>query len=194
MDPEKIIVLDPPIDSGGGRIMQLKLREPLTGEVLRAEVKLSAFLTPATRHARDIQLIAEVSGIPLDAARRLRVSDLNAAIAYLDEFVDAPPQADYTATRPPELEIPLVPPIELHSRRHDMLELREPLTGELEKAYAELGNGRDAESIRKFQILLMALVSGCHRGIIERVPITILDEGFRYLAGFTGAGRRTGST
>jgi hypothetical protein len=193
MEPEKIIDLDPPIVNGGGKIAQIKLREPTTGEVLKAEEKLSLGQTPATRHQRDIELVTLVAGIPADAVKAMRITDFNAAVVYLDAFVEASQLVDYTQSRPPDLQLQLLPPIELHNRRHDVLELREPLTGELDKSYAELGSARDPASIRKFQILLVALVSGCHRGIIERVPITVLDEGFRYLAGFTAAGRRIGA-
>ena len=79
--------------------------------------------------------------------------------------------------------IPLSGRIEKMGRIVDQLELREPTTGEVEEAQRKL-TANTSEAMRAMQIHLIALVAELPRPIVEAMPISIINQGSRYLTGF----------
>ena len=82
-------------------------------------------------------------------------------------------------------------PIEWASAKYDSIELREPKMKELSLAYGEL-KGNDAQAMAKFQMSLVCAVSGAPRQVIENMPISKMNEAFKYLQGFMEVGQETG--
>lgn len=84
--------------------------------------------------------------------------------------------------------------IEHSGGKYDAIELREPKARELSKALGVMRGNTDSQSLVKFQIALVAAVSGVPEAAIEQMPISKLNEAFDYLQGFTSAGLGTGRT
>ncbi len=79
--------------------------------------------------------------------------------------------------------IPLARKIERMGHIVDQLELREPTTGEVEAAQRKLTTNT-SEALRAMQIHLIALVAGLPRPAVDALPVSVVNQGFRYLAGF----------
>ena len=69
---------------------------------------------------------------------------------------------------------------------HDRITLREPTAGEIHKASKEVG--------MMSTIVLVCLVSGTPRPVIEKLPIRKLREAAEYLEGFMPVDRETGAS
>ncbi len=89
--------------------------------------------------------------------------------------------------------IELDPPIEVGGGKWDRLILREPTAGEVMRAEAEMKGAVTADGVRRYQIALLSAVAGVDRRVIERLPISRLNEGWQFLAGFIEAGLKTGA-
>lgn len=180
----KVIAFDPPLQHEGAKVAEITLREPRAGDLLAAEKLADATPGAPGERARDALLIAKVAGIDPGFIADMPASKRRAAMTFLEAFSRAPE----TAPEPnlaPDLQLTIEPAIVLHNTTYDLLDLREPKTGELDAAYRELGTTMTSYAMRRFQIMLVARVSGYNRGVIERLPIGLLDEASRYLMGFT---------
>jgi hypothetical protein len=184
MDREKVIPFDPPLAFEGATVSAITLRVPRAGEVLAAEKVASETPGAAGPRAGDATLISVVAGISLGFVAEMPEAKRRAATAFLDSF-STTPEGGQEPNLAPDLQLPIEPAIVLHNSTYDLLDLRPPKSGEIDAAYRELGTAATAYSLRKFQIMLVARVSGYNRGVIERIPIDQLDEASRYLMGFT---------
>ena len=95
----------------------------------------------------------------------------------------------------PQLLIVLDPPI----KRDDggtvtEILLREPTAGQVRAAESNLRNGINPQSLREYQLSLVAAVSGISRKVIDQVPIHQLVEGADYLQNFITPPPKTGSS
>ena len=179
-----ILTFDPPIAHDGNKIERVELREPLAREVLAAEKAGMAEFGYQSRQVRDRVLVAAVAGVDAEAVKLWPMALFRKAERFVNGF-SQPPKKGEKAPGDAELTIELDQVIEKHNRRVDLLELRPPTAGEVETAQRELGSVPNDETVRSYQIVLVALVAGYPRGIIGEVPISKLDQASRYLQGFT---------
>ena len=158
------------------------LSEPTIGHVIAAEKAGEAETGGQARRVRNTALIAAVSGVAAELVRRMPAAQFRAAAAYLNGF-EAPADPAAPAEPAPELVIQLPQRIEKMGRIVDQLELREPLTGEVEEAQRKL-TAPTSSAMRAMQVHLIALVAELPRPIIEAVPISLANQASRYLLGF----------
>ena len=176
------LVFDPPLKHEGETCAEMTLREPTVGEVLKAEQAFAVEEGGQARRVRNRTLITHVSGVSDNLVRKMPAGKFRDAAAYLNAF-DA--SVDPTAPRntDAELVIPLTRKIEKMNRIVDQLELREPTTGEVEEAQRKL-IANTSEAMRAMQIHLIALVSDLPRPVVEAMPVSVINQGSRYLTGF----------
>jgi hypothetical protein len=94
----------------------------------------------------------------------------------------------------PELVIDVDPPVILKNGTYNELRLREPKAGEVRQAEFHLRASVNVESMRRYQIALIARVSGWPEPAVEGVPISKLNEASAFLQGFIEGGRPTGAS
>lgn len=85
MDATKTILIDPPVECGGGKFDTLNLREFTAGEWIKAE-------THKVMTKQFVALIAAVSGWPEPAVHLLPVRKFNEAVAFLSGFLADGPE------------------------------------------------------------------------------------------------------
>jgi hypothetical protein len=85
---------------------------------------------------------------------------------------------------PAELEIEFDPPLAHNNGTWDRITLREPKAIEVKKARSLLKGQFGAEQIVDHQIMLVALVSGVPRVVVENMPIRKLNQATEYLMAF----------
>lgn len=85
---ELVIELEPPIVFQGANFAELRLREPTSGAVRKAEVHLKSTTSEAMR-LYQIALVSNVTGMPIPAVEMLPISKLNRAASYLGAFSTA---------------------------------------------------------------------------------------------------------
>ena len=95
---------------------------------------------------------------------------------------------------PDTLTVELKTPIELKGQRHTELVLREPRAIDVRQAESHLRASVNVETLRKYQIALIAKVAGVPEPVVEAMAITQLNEAAAYLQGFIEAGRKDGAT
>lgn len=171
-DPH-VITLRRPVGPKGHEIMELRLREPTAGEVLRSSREIGRGLA--------LTLLQQVTGADIAAIEALpgRVSDK--ALGYLMTFVE-PILTDMGAgTEDPadEMIIDLDETLQAGTTWVTKLDLREPTLGELIK-------GDKYEGMQR-TVVLVALVSGLPRAIVEMLPISAFAKAASFVMGFTGA-------
>ncbi|RJF83458.1 phage tail assembly protein [Azospirillum cavernae] len=93
---------------------------------------------------------------------------------------------------PDELVIELRKPIEVGSEVYMEIRLREPTAGEVEKAQKALIGPNASPTMS--DIVMVSLVSGLPKPVVERIPYSDFEKAVRYLMGFTGGGLTTGAT
>jgi len=186
------IPLSRPIKTKLGEVHELVLREPTAGEILKSEVPLRDKVTPDAFRETQQALVSLVTGIALDSISELPISVLVKASEFLYRFQEAGLEVKRDSGLE-ILEIPLDPPIVTQSAEFTLLELREPTSGEVKRAESTLSRGRNPHSIREYQISIVSLASGAPRSIIEKLPISKLNEASHFLQGFITAGRETTS-
>ena len=180
-----ILSFDPALAHAGARIDRMELREPLVRQVIAAEKAGNAETGFHARHVRDQALVAQVAGVDLGVVKQMPMPVFREAERFVNGFSKTPKKGDPPPPSEAELLIELASPIEKMNHRLDVLELRPPLAGEMETAQRELGVSPDDERLRRFQLVLVALVVGKPRAVVEDLPISKLDEASRYLMGFT---------
>ena len=181
------ITFDPPLkhetdDRKVETCAEMVLREPTVNDVLKAEQVFAVQEGGQARRARNRTLITLVSGVSDDLVRKMPASKFKAAAEYLNAF-DAPADPKAPRITDAEFVIPLGRKIEKMGRIVDQIELREPMTGEVEEAQRKL-TANTSEAMRAMQIHLIALVADLPRPIVEIIPVSVVNQGFRYLAGF----------
>jgi len=88
-DTTKTIIIRPPISFKGGTFDMLVLREPMSGEVRKAEGQMRNNLSNEGLRLMNTHLISMVSGWPVPVIEQIRISDFNEAAAYLQNFIEA---------------------------------------------------------------------------------------------------------
>lgn len=78
--------------------------------------------------------------------------------------------------------------IEWNGGKYDAIELKEPKAIHIEKAMSSVNGTLTDQSVIKYQIALICAVSGLPRQVIEEMPISKLNEAFKYLQGFSQIG------
>ena len=112
-------------------------------------------------------------------------SELSPDEAELDAVADL---ADLTKT------IVIDPPLKFRGATYDTMVLAEPNGKMVRQAEAMLRNGGNVESLRRYQFLLISLVSKWPQDVLELLPITKLDEAGTFLSRFTRLGQPTGES
>ena len=176
------LTFDPPLKHEDVTCAEMVFREPTVGEVLKAEQVFAVQEGGQARRVRNRMLITLVSGVSEDIVRKMPVSKFRQAAEYLNGF-DAPADPKAPRNMDAELVIPLGRKIEKMGRIVDQLELREPTTGEVEEAQRKL-TANTSEAMRAMQIHLIALVADLPRTLIEIMPVSVINQGSRYLTGF----------
>lgn len=85
----KTIELADPIKFEGHEVLCLVLREPRAKEVLQADEQLRHGVTPGALRNREIHLVAKCSGQPVPVIEQINISALNAAMAYINPFLNS---------------------------------------------------------------------------------------------------------
>jgi hypothetical protein len=176
------MTFDPPLKHEGTTCSEMTLREPTVGDVIKAEKAFALEEGGQARRVRNSTLIAAASGVHIDLVRKMPASKFKEAAAYLNAF-DAPADPKAPRNTDEELVIPLEQKIEKMGRIVDQLELREPTTGEVEASQRKL-TANTSEAMRAMQVHLIALVAELPRPIVEAMPVSIINQGSRYLTGF----------
>jgi hypothetical protein len=184
MDDMLTITLDPSVEAKGTKVAQIMLREPLAREVVAAEKTAAKMQGIAAERQRDTAMVALVAGISEDHVRAMPVSKSAAAAKFLNGFVMIESEK-VDRDPPPDLQIVIDPAVVVHNTTCDLLDLREPTGAEMDAAYIEMGLSPTSYGLRKFQIMLVARVSGLNRAIIEALPISVVNQATQYLMGFT---------
>ncbi len=91
----------------------------------------------------------------------------------------------------PVWTITLVDPVAYQGGSFSELKLREPTMGELNKALAELGASGTQQQQNNMQIVLVSLVSGVHRAVVERMPWPVVVGAADWCMSFTAAAPAT---
>lgn len=81
----KTIILRKPIELGGQTYAVLDLREPMAGEIKRAQVSTGDMDS-------NISLVSIISGIPPQAIEKVGIRDMTEAVEYLRGFTVVAPQ------------------------------------------------------------------------------------------------------
>ena len=87
----------------------------------------------------------------------------------------------------PEWVIELADPVTWQSGSFSEVRLREPTMGELNKALGELGAAATQQQQNKMQIVLVTLVSGLPRPVVEAMPWPVVVGAADWLMSFTAA-------
>jgi hypothetical protein len=95
---------------------------------------------------------------------------------------------------PRTLDIEIDPPIVINDKTYDVIHLKEPTAFQVEDAEKEMASGMTVYTLRKYQIKLVANVSGIPHPIVQRIPISLVIKAFDFLQPFTASGRPTGET
>lgn len=95
---------------------------------------------------------------------------------------------------PPTLDIALDPPLEVKGGRYDVLRLREPKTIEVRQAESHMRTSVNVETMRRYQIALVAKVADVPEPVVELMPISVLNRAVAYLMGFIEPGQGTGKS
>ncbi len=177
MPEPHIIVLRRPVGPKGQEISELRLREPRTGEVLKASREMGRSLALA--------LLTQVTGANEAAILALPGRVTDQALAHLMTFIEpvlTAPGNDASGEAPTEelleeMTIDLVETIQVGTTWVPKLDLREPTLGELIKADRYEGMQRT--------VVLVALASGLPRSVIEMVPISDFAKAAAFVLGFT---------
>lgn len=81
-----------PVTFDGREFTTLVLREPRVKEVLQADEQLRHGVNPGSLRNREIHLVSKVAGVPLPVVEQINISALNAAMAYLNPFLNGGPE------------------------------------------------------------------------------------------------------
>jgi hypothetical protein len=177
-DPH-IITLRKPVGPKGKEITELRLREPRAGEVMRASRETGRGLA--------LSLLMQVTGVEMAVIEALpgRVSDR--AFGYLMTFAE-PILALETNDTPEdpldEMTITLTETLQIGTTWVTELNLREPTLGEMIK-------GDKYDGLQR-TVVLVALVSGLPRAVIEMVPISEFAKAAKFTNSFTEAAPMSG--
>lgn len=194
-DPTLDIELKALITVKGGALSILHLREPTSAEVHAAEVHLKLANGPEGQTLYTRALVAAVAGCQPDDLDGIRVSDLKAALTYLNKFVAAgAPTVDEGFVLPDEetWELALPEPIAFQGRDYVTLSLSEPTQVAMRKAQTHLRRGQAAQDIRAYQMHLVTNVAAVPYGVVAKLPISVLNTAATYCQGFISGGLATG--
>ena len=190
---ERVIELRRPADlGGGGKLRELRLREPTALDVWTAEQCLGEVGNAESSRLYSRKLVSRVTGVAEDTLDLVPVSELVAATDFLQGFIMA--GLEPQEARQDEWEFELSPPIAHGGGEFGSLHLREPAFGEVRKAEGHLRAGLRPQAIRSYQMWLVTHVSGAPFQVIQKMPVSRLNEAAVYLQGFTLPGQRTGAT
>ncbi|MBB2157198.1 phage tail assembly protein [Gluconacetobacter diazotrophicus] len=187
-----LVVLDEPIEWKGTRYTELRLREPVTGEVLFATKVMGKRATSVTVRDAQLDLVGRVSGWPAAAIMMLPVTVQDDAIVFVTDFEEnARRPLDEDPDRTPELRLLFSPPVEAVGRSHAEMLLREP-RGDQRRRYDVTRERETPEATLQAEINLVADVADWQLAAVLKVPISKFARASDYLTGFFIRGPRTG--
>ena len=191
------VALDEPAEHDGKRVAELRLRPPTAGEMLRALEKLDAVSSPASRAEFELALVREVVGPSLtvelaEQIDRYVVLSASAWLASHEPPVGPGDERDKDgivrpsgAPRPRSWVLPLDEIASYGGNTCAELALRPPRQGEMQKALSAAGAQPTIRTMLLSQIVLVSLVTGQPRGVIERIPNHAVAGAAGWLQGFT---------
>ncbi|MFC0407916.1 phage tail assembly protein [Roseomonas elaeocarpi] len=195
-EPERTITLRRPLEVKGGKVTELRLREPTAQEAFRAEghIQFSTHSEAVTLYIRE--MVSAVTSISTEVLDHVPISELATAGAYFTGFTDAGLEGlgEDTADRPDEWEIELPTELSYQGVQYATLRLSEPTTGGVRKAQGQLRKGVGPQSMRAYQMWLVANASGVPFQVIQQLPVSTLNAAATYVQGFIEPGRATGRT
>ena len=181
---ELTLVLRRPVTiKGGKQFTEIKLREPLAGEIDQASRAPSGVGSLMT-------LISLVAQVPIEVPQGMRSRDLAEANAFFDSFKLPKPDDVDPDDFEDEKEVVLRKPVTLGKGEgvtYDRLDLVEPNGGEKDKAAREPTDTRAA-------IVLIALVAKVPRAVVERLCRRDFEEACNFLGSCNVVGQKTGAT
>ena len=179
--------------AGGGLVTELRLREPIGMEMLRANKHIEVSTNPEAEMLFARELVAGVAGLKRpDLLSDLPVSDLVEAsdiiVRLFSEQVEGfnPDEA--------ELELPIGRTMTIDGIDYSTLSLRPARTGEMLKARGRLRHGQGPASQLEYQMSLVSNVTGLALPIVHQLPASAIVRAAATIEIFTQPGRRTGTT
>lgn len=175
------LTLRKPATHKGSVVTELRLREPLVGELRKSDEAGDGLVS-------NVALVALVAGISRQLAEEIGTRDQDAAIEYLTLFIAHGGLADPAVAREDlldELTIPLRKPVKLGNRDVTELALCEPKSGQL------IRSGRAGTAIKN-SIMLIASVTGLPPATIEAIGIRDFNAAVRYLNPFIAGDQTAG--
>lgn len=95
---------------------------------------------------------------------------------------------------PPELVIPLDPPITVAGMSCESLALKEPTAGQVRTAEGFLRGGYNPEAVRKYELSLIGSVTQLKPQVVDLLPASVQRRAADYLQGFIAPRPATGQT
>lgn len=191
--PETLTInLATPVDVDGGQVTKLELREPLAVQVASADKETNRGITQAAARRRNFQMIALVAGVPMAAVRKLPISTIKQASAFLQAFVEADMDDTLPAVDDKTWDMP-VTPFALAGVTYSTLRLREPTGAETEAAEEKLA-AATTYALRQYQFTLVAACSGSPPEVAGRLKIRELNAAATFCQRFIAGGPATGES
>lgn len=194
------IELDPAVEHESKRCAELKLRPPSAGEMLKALEKLDAAHSPASRAAVDAALVRAVTGVDEKLLDQLDRHVVLAASSWLNSFEpvlgpgferDEKGTVVRSGPQPREWVLALDEVVSYGDNACAELSLRPPRQGEMQKSLAVATAAPTIRTMLLSQVMLVSLVSGQPRGVVERIPHHVVAGAATWLQGFTLASPAT---
>lgn len=187
-----VIPLAPALPWEGGTIAELRLREPAGAEMMAAEACLDTGFSAETVSAFRAKLVSAVSGVAEEALNLLPCSVMRRAQEFVGGFDTqaVPALADPLA---PSLDLEIGHAVSYGAASATMLLLREPNVGQRRRAETALRTGTSPAASRRYQLILVAEVSGVPFAAVGGVPVSVLNRAEAYLRGFIEPGPATGT-
>lgn len=86
------------------------------------------------------------------------------------------------------------PPIEFQQKQYSVLELREPTIGEVITGDQQLRNGMTSETVHRREVYILARVANVPVPVIEKLPVSLHNRAWSYVANFLSDGLATGGS
>jgi hypothetical protein len=115
--------------------------------------------------------------------------------SIIDQFDAAEPEATREPEPPPAtLDLELDPPIEFQKKTFTVLHLREPRSGETQRALAELANGSNPYTQHRMATRLVAAVAQVPVEVVLKMPEGQVRRAMDFFERIGNAGQATGET
>ncbi len=165
------MTLASPVQTDGGQITSLLIREPTCAEMARAWKHVEATNNPEANFLFERELVAGVGGFARPTLLdNLSMADLAAASARISKLIDLGLEGFDPESL--DAEIVLAEPLVESGVEYSTLSLRPARTGEMLKARGHLRTSQGPASNLAYQMALAAAVADVPMKVVHRMPVT----------------------